>query len=496
MANAQNKIDPYAETGDHVIGDGIVTVEINPNQINVLTARYASISPNLKPVVKNHMFLWVESITPELHYLEWKVKSPKTDVYEVSTLVFAEEASIELSCNGQKEEVVNKALEWSRLSLGSVRLNEGDNLIKMMVRTSNTFNLSSIELTQPKIRQKINEDTFVGRQYPDWFRDAGYGLMFQWTNRATPEKGDTIKNWEDKVNDFDVERFANMVEQTGASYVLWSITWGQQYISAPLKSLDKLIKGRTTKRDLLGEMADVLDKKGIKLIFYYHYGYDCYHSVDSDWMEASGGYKADKTELYYNITNILSEIGKRYKRKLHGWWFDGAQRYYDCHFDGSSGGILSAPFEEMTQAARRGNIERIVSYNSWMLPSLTEYQDYFAGEGLKQFEGLKDGKFQEGPQKGLMAHTCFPLERRWGHIDQNSKIVSPHFSAEILISRIKHAQEHRYPLSINLEMYEDGSVSPESLELLKTIQKTMSTNESKISPGPSPNEQSDNEGAK
>ncbi|WP_170126353.1 alpha-L-fucosidase [Arenibacter echinorum] len=477
MANAQNKIDPYAETGDHLTGEGTITVEINPNQINVLSARYASISPNLKPIVKNHMFLWVESITPELHYLEWKVKSPKAGVYEVSTLVFAEEASIELSCNGQKEEVVNKALEWSRLSIGKVMLKKGVNTVQMIVRKTQGFKLSSIELTQPEVQKSIQDYTLKNRQNPDWFRDAGYGLMFQWTNRATPEKGDTIKNWEDKVNDFDVERFANMVEQTGASYVLWSITWGQQYISAPIKSLDKLIKGRTTKRDLLGEMADVLDKKGIKLIFYYHYGYDCYHSVDSDWMEASGGYKADKTELYYNITNILSEIGKRYKRKLHGWWFDGAQRYYDCHFDGTTGGILSAPFKKISQAAKSGNSERIIAYNSWILPRLTEYQDYFAGEGLAQFEELKEGVFQEGLQKGLMAHTCFPLEKRWGHIDKNSKIVSPNYSAEILISQIKYAQEHRYPLSINLEMYEDGSVSPESLELLKTIQKTMSTDE-------------------
>lgn len=49
--------------------------------------------------------------------------------------------------------------------------------------------------------------------------------------------------------------------------MLWSVTWGQQYISAPIQSLDRILPGRTTRRDLLGEMADRLHAKGIRLIF-------------------------------------------------------------------------------------------------------------------------------------------------------------------------------------------------------------------------------------
>jgi len=84
-----------------------------------------------------------------------------------------------------------------------------------------------------------------------------------------------------------------------------------------LHPLDKVLKGRTTKRDLLGEMADRLYAKGIKLIFYYHYGYDCYHSIDATWMEASGGYKADKNGICTgNIKNIVAEVGNRYGKQI------------------------------------------------------------------------------------------------------------------------------------------------------------------------------------
>lgn len=466
---AQTGIDPYAQTGNTSTPKEAGLIQINANNINVLSAGSATISNNLKPIVLNFMFLWLESIAPELYRIEWDVKSPDSGSYDVTAMILGQ-TNIELRCNGKKIEINNMERDWSRLSLGKIKLKKGKNTLQLLVKAKTKFKLSSIEITRPKVQKNGMEDALKMRQNLDWFKDAGYGLMFQWTNRATPKNGDTIKNWEDKVNDFDVENFANMVEQTGAAYVLWSITWGQQYISAPIKSLDELIKGRTSKRDLLGEMADILDEKGIKLIFYYHYGYDCYHSKDSTWLQAAGGYKADKIELYQNMTNLLSEIGERYKDKLHGWWIDGAQRYYDCHFDGSTDGILSAPFKEISQAARSGNRERIIAYNSWILPRLTEYQDYFAGEGLKQFEGLKEGIFQEGLQKGLMAHTCFPLEKRWGHIDWNTTIASPKYTLEQLTERIKHAQKNRYPLSINLEMYEDGTVSPESIELLEKVQ--------------------------
>ena len=40
--------------------------------------------------------------------------------------------------------------------------------------------------------------------------NAGYGLMFQWTNRATPPKG-PIKPSEQTVNDFDLSGFIQTV---------------------------------------------------------------------------------------------------------------------------------------------------------------------------------------------------------------------------------------------------------------------------------------------
>lgn len=452
---------------------------IDPAGINIVSGNPGSHEPDFSNAFMNHMNLWMAARKPGACRIEWKLQAPADGMYEVDALAAGKGSRLLLTCNGQKQKAeaelsTTASFGWARASLGTIHLTAGENSLRLDVEATKGFKFDALEIVQPAVKADLLKDALAMRQKPDWFRNAGYGLMFQWTNRATPPKG-PIKPWEEKVNDFDLDSFVKTVEQSGAAYVLWSVTWGNQYISAPIQSLDEIIKGRTTKRDLLGEMADALQARGIKLIFYYHYGYDCNHSVDADWMKASGGYKADKTEFYKNWMAIVSEIGNRYGDKLHGWWFDGGQRYYNCHYDGTPGdkGILSAPFKELTLAARSGNPERVVAYNSWIKPRLTEYQDYYGGEGAHVASGLDKGSFPSGPQQGLLAHGCFIFESKWGHIEPNTVISKPKYSLKKLTSLVRKAQQEQSPLSINLEMYEGGSVSPDSVALLKQLKAAL-----------------------
>ena len=104
---------------------------------------------------------------------------------------------------------------------------------------------------------------------------------------------------------------------------------------------------------------------------------------------------------------------------------------------------------------------------------LTEYQDYYGGEGVAQFGGLENGIFPSGSKKGLQAHGCFILEKEWGHIKKNTPIPAPKMKLEKLVELIEKAQAGKYPLSINLEMFEDGSVSPDSIALLKQLKASV-----------------------
>lgn len=76
----------------------------------------------------------------------------------------------------------------------------------------------------------------------------------------------------------------------------------------------------------------------------------------------------------------------------------------------------------------------------------------------------------------MQAHGCFPMEKRWGHIDLNTLITSPKYNIKQLTSFVKKAQKNKYLMSINLEMYEDSSVSPESFEILKKLKTIIREN--------------------
>src|SRR5260370_9348913 len=86
-------------------------------------------------------------------------------------------------------------------------------------------------------------------------------------SRGTGKAG-TRKPYAQAVDEFDLNRFADMVEATGAGYVILTIGHAQTYCPAPLASWEKYHPGMTTRRDLIAGMADALQAKSIKLICY------------------------------------------------------------------------------------------------------------------------------------------------------------------------------------------------------------------------------------
>src|SRR5690606_1233771 len=52
----------------------------------------------------------------------------------------------------------------------------------------------------------------------DGFSSMKYGVMFHWTSQTVPRSGNPI-TYKEAVQSFDVQRFAKMVQETGADYV-------------------------------------------------------------------------------------------------------------------------------------------------------------------------------------------------------------------------------------------------------------------------------------
>lgn len=210
-----------------------------------------------------------------------------------------------------------------------------------------------------------------------------------------PKSGEPL-SYEEAVNRFDVERFARTMYECGGKLIFLTTSWAGYYFPAPIQTIDAILPGRTTKRDLVADLSEALSAYGIRLILYYHVGHG-----DKEWWSKQNYTRNDAGDLFTNLEKIIEEVSLRYGNKIAGFWMDDGIGYYPN----------GASFERITKAAKSGNKDNVICYNPWILPKLTEFQDYYAGElGLSLRSAGVDnpylpvggtGMFQGGMQEGL-----------------------------------------------------------------------------------------------
>jgi hypothetical protein len=61
--------------------------------------------------------------------------------------------------------------------------------------------------------------------------------------------------------------------------------------------------------------------------------------------------------------------------------------------------------------AKAGNANRIVAFNSWILPKSTDFQDYWAGEIGGELTKLQEAYFSESNFAGGLQPHCVDLSR-------------------------------------------------------------------------------------
>ncbi|NQT51448.1 alpha-L-fucosidase [bacterium] len=437
---------------------------LDPKDIHVLMADRAKRNGTLNVCVwgKPEGRAWVGNWQRPEDSFQWTVEAPAAAAYEVSVLAQGT-AGAEAEIVGETGRLLfHLPKGWDKLALPQpLLLPEGRSTITLRLLKPDDAKLKSLGLACVSARAGTQRRITELRAPTRWLREAKYGLMFQWGAWGYPQHG-PAKPWPKMIEDFDVAAFARMVESTGAGYVIWSVTWRTYHFPAPIKAIDRILPGRTSPRDLVGELADALAKRGIKLMLYYHEGHP-----DKEWWERNWD-PADpdrKERFVNNLCAVLTEVGQRYRAKVAGWFFDDGMLFYP------------APFEQITRAAKTGHPARLVSYNSWVLPRLTEFQEVFMGEGFGGSAATavgSDGIFPDGPQRGLFAHGMLILDGPdWGIFQPDTTINRPVFTPEEAVGLVSRAAERGQTLSFNLLMYEDGAVSSESLAVMRAVRKAI-----------------------
>ena len=213
------------------------------------------------------------------------------------------------------------------------------------------------------------ESARAHRASTDWFVKAGYGAMFHWTDLTQPRDG-MKKPYPEAVNAFDVDTFARLISEIGAAYVIFTLNHAHPHCPAPIQSWEAIHPGWTTRRDLIGDIADVLEKRGIRFLLYIN---SPVLTMLGD-IGTTGLYELTCSEEQFTEIhkNVLSEIGSRYRDKLAGYWFDSWYQSLAAYPD--------VPIEAIYRYCKVGNPGRITAFNFWIFPVLTPWQDYWAGE--------------------------------------------------------------------------------------------------------------------
>jgi hypothetical protein len=444
---------------------------VRPDDYTVLMAHDAHLTEGLKCFQAGaHGKFQVEGWTRPDQVLTWQVTVPDEDAYAVNVLVCrGDDRPLELtvSCAGRsiRGTLQSAARTWTRQKLdGTLRLPQGKQTIILRAQpldNSATFAASvlSVELVRPVARDRLHEAAMKLRSDTAWLQKARYGLMSHWTSQSCPRRGDP-KPYAQAVRDFDVETLANQVLEAGAGFFVLTTSHAQFYFPAPIKAIDQILPGRTAPRDLVADLADALGKRGIRLMLYYHIG----ASSDPQWLKASGFWETDTSRIFGNWTEIISEVGQRYGDRLAGWWFDdGTISYY----------YRSAPWERLATAAKAGHAGRLVGFNPWELPSPTEFQDFFCGEGRADptVGGLlqvgEDGRFKSGSHQGLQACATLITEGDWVHSRNNTVIGPPHWNATQMAALLREFIQRKNVPIFNLEIYQEGVLSPDTVEMFK-----------------------------
>lgn len=430
----------------------------------------------------------------------WTVIAPKEDDYVVGVLFSKrEQTRIEISSGNSlltepsmTPTWENRPYFWRQEMPGVLHLKAGKNLISLRLPDAKSattlekqgprfgtgvteeFHLFSIELATAAARKGQLERAQAMRGDTSWMVDGKYGLFVHFSAMSHALVGDAPRaEWFQKsIEMFDVKVFADAVERTGAAWVTFTATHQGFYWPGPNAALDKIAPGRTTKRDLLGEIINELDKRGIRTMLYLHTGYNGYDP--EVWREAVGANDPNTKRFSDNIEAILRDCSLRYGKKLMGFGYIDGALSWDYP--------LNPSFEGWARAIKAGNPKAVVGFSSNRGTGVSPFSDLAVTDNASDIGQIDPQLIGPGRQLGDVTNAWWCLMDKEGWL--SNKVMNGQFglgpvhSTEEYVNFFKEMEVNKIPVTINMIMTADVTdehpiFNPKCMEVMEEVRKAI-----------------------
>ena len=316
----------------------------------------------------------------------------------------------------------------------------------------------------------------------DWLRGS-VGVSVYWTAGIPAADGSKVP-FSEAVDRFDVTAFADALASVGAKHLIFTTAHGLQVMPMPNAALDAIAPGRTTRRDLFGEILDACAARGIRVIAYYNHSCNMPSPAVDEWKRACAcphpGPGGDARVFASNICAIVRCMSMRYGRKISGWWFDSSysvdSRGPYTGVDGTwhvrsknpyTGPEVVFPWNDLIAAARQGNPDAAVAINAGVART---YQcsadaDYYAGETAELEEEL------DGPLPAGLVDTRWTTadDPNWTFSAKRGFLSLRRPPAELRAWTLKHLSAGR-AVTFNVLIDRNGRLNP-AFAALKDVLK-------------------------
>ncbi|WP_165731324.1 alpha-L-fucosidase [Polaribacter sp. 20A6] len=309
----------------------------------------------------------------------------------------------------------------------------------------------------------------------DWFKDAKYGMFIHYGLYSILGRHEWVMYNEKihvaeyaKLKDqftaekFDADFITDLALESGMKYINLTTRHHDSFCLWDTQYSDFKSTNSPAKRDLVAELSEQCNKKGLAFFLYYSHGRDWQHphAPNNDkWGGAARPKYATKEPAYkYGeehhlekylefMSNQVDELLTNYG-PIAGIWLDG-------YATPASGDRSKFKLQELYDLVHAKQPQTLVSYKQGMIGT----EDFLAPEHKYRNEGE--------PKTPL--EICDHLQRKgWGYMKTQD---GNHKHKEEVIAMLKKAASYPANLLLNTGPLPSGEMHPEDVKVLREVGK-------------------------